>query len=316
VKWSKNKLVGWVCLAVALGILLYNLLGRERSDGGKSVGGGIPVTKPFLRDGSRLREGSEVKTNPREEFGAARKRGMTEQEVRWIVEDFRNLGIDSGEIAAGSAEAYYGIRMRRHQWLLDALKSGFGLSKEQKSQTVESLEVLGARDLAGFTKYLTEIKSFEVEGKEYRVIDGSKVRSLTDSHNWLKGPDYAPWNLCDLKESQKDMVRFRNEEGRWIWIREGSRTLDFGMTEKYEASSDAFMTDPVIMNGGGYFFPLSMGQVEGMIGAKLHQASKAPEGKGKVERLALVRFLTTPQLKTLLLFEPEMAEQLMKELGE
>lgn len=305
-----------VCLALALGLVFFLERDGNWRKGMESAGKTAPVTKPFPRDQERP-GGRELPTkNPREDFDAARNRGLTEQEVRWIIEDFMNLGIDNGTIALGSAKDYYKTRVRRHEWLLDAMTSGFALSAGQKDQASASLKAHGERDLAEFVEYVSGIKSFEADGKEYRVVDGSKVRKLTDASYWLRDPECAPWNLTDLSEGQKDMTRFRNEEGRLIWIREGSRTLDYGTDEKYEASGDAFMTDPMVMNGGGWFFPLSIGQVEGMIGAKVDQASKAPEGKGKVTRLELVKFLTAPQLKTLLLFEPDLAKHLMEELGE
>ncbi len=296
--------------AIAMGVLIVSERGLEDRSGRET--GKAPVTKPVPRS---ERPANET-IDPREEFEAARNRGLTEQEVRWIVSDFTNLGIDSQDVAAGSAESYFVLRSRRHRWLVDVLASGFGLSADQKHQAAESIEALGERDLAEFTKYIGGISGFEVEGKEYRVVDGSKVRKLTDASAWMKSEDYAPWRLCDLTEEQKDLIRFRNEEGEAVWISGGSRTLDFGSDDRYEGSGDAFMTDPVVLNAAGWVFPLSISQVERVIAAKVDHEKKGRETKDGGSRLDSVRILAAPQLKTLLLLEPWIAARLTGEFGE
>jgi len=57
---------------------------------------------------------------------------------------------------------------------------------------------LGEKDYEEFQEYLSEMQPFEVEGKVYQVVDGSKVRKLTDAGNWVGGKEYLPWNLCEL----------------------------------------------------------------------------------------------------------------------
>ena len=150
---------------MALGLVFFHERDGNWRNGMESAGKTAPVTKPFPRDQERP-GGRELPTkNPREDFDAARNRGLTEQEVRWIIEDFMNLGIDNGTIALGSAKDYYKTRIRRHEWLLDALTSGFALSAEQEGQASASLKAHGERDLAEFVEYVAGTKVSKLTGR-------------------------------------------------------------------------------------------------------------------------------------------------------
>ena len=139
----------------------------------------------------RVRGASDSRTrftageSARDRYEAARKLGMTEQEVQWIVSDFVGLGIDSQEVSVDWLEGYYGLRIRRQRWLLDSLVTGFGLSEDQKHQRGTTSK-LAQSDCEEFQEYLASSKPFESEGKIYQIVDGSKVRKLTDPTYWLE----------------------------------------------------------------------------------------------------------------------------------
>jgi hypothetical protein len=124
-----------------------------------------------------------------------------------------------------------------------------------------------------------------------------------------------PWDLCELNESQKEMLGFKNDEGEWTWV-DGERTLDFGTTENYADLENPFAVHGNIMATAGKVFPLSMWQVEHL--GEFEDESVSPHTPisktgGSLDR---AKFLTKPQLKTLLLLRPETAKELTNELGE
>lgn len=311
---SALRLAGCVCIAQALGLIIFILREKLWMRGTGSAAEAIPVTEFSQRTSAKSGDRAEQSKNQREEFDTARKRGMSEQDVRWIVADFINLGIDSEEVGAGSAEDYFKIRNDRHQWLLATLVSGFGLSGQQKMELAESLRVLGERDLEEFRKYVAETKSFEVEGKEYRIVDGSKVRKLTDAEYWLKGEDYAPWNLCALDEIQTSMIRSKNEAGQWIQMNDGSRSIDYGTDDHYSDLTEPNTEYGDFISSAGRFFPLSMEQVDRIRDNTVSAPALNITVSSRKSLQSLVKNLAPAQLKIMLLFNPEMAGELRAEL--
>lgn len=304
----------WLCAVLALGVAFWLRPDGEKKAGLAAEGSGPRVTKAHSRESDA---GERRTKNPREEFEAARKRGLTEEEVRWIVEDFMELGIDSDGISAGTQEGYYQLRMKRQAWLIDALVSGFGLSDEQKKQAAARLRDIGEKDYKEFEDYLAEIKTIEVEGKAIRIIDGSKVWKLTDAEHWLTDDQCLPWNLCELDEAQKEMIGLRIEGEEWIWPRPGSETVDFGTKETYENLDDPFTNQSSFITEAGKIFPLSMEQVDRIRGGNSLSSEKfGITVTGRRGLLLYVRGLSTPQLMTLLLLRPDMAVHLRRELGE
>lgn len=312
---TRTKLAGSVCVAAAVG-LGFSTRPEGKSERGAPAEGEKRrlVTKPYPRDLNQRKDRSK---NPSEEFEAARKRGLTEEEVRWVVKDFMTLGIDGDEISADTDQGYYQIRLKRQEWLLDALVSGFGLSSEQKKQAAARMRELGEKDYEEFQQSFTENEQFEIDGKMFRVISASKVRELTDADVWLSNDSYLPWNLCDLDEVQKTMLPLKIENELWVWPRPGSATHDFGTEQRYENLDDPFTNQNDFISPSGKFFPLSMEQVDRIRGANtFHSEKNNIIITGRMGPLAYVKLLTAPQLMTLLLLKPDMAGMLMKELGE
>lgn len=113
------------------------------------------------------------------------------------------------------------------------------------------------------------------------------------------------------------MIGLRLEGEEWIWPRPGSATLDYGTKEKYENLDDPFAQEYDLIPPSGKVFPLSMEQVDRIRGANtIHSKQLGITVTGRMGPLTYVKLLTAPQLMTLLLSKPEMAEELMKELGE
>lgn len=315
----KTMLAAAICLLLGLFFIATGPVGGDKKADTKVVALSIGVTKPYPRGPEHLAGTG----NPRDEFEAARKRGMTADEVRWVVEDFVNFGIDSDQLAAGTGDGYYQLRTKRHQWLLDTLVAGFGLSDEQKQWAAVRLRELAERDYAEFREYLAGMKPIEVEGKMFQVVDGSKVRKLTDASAWMEGDDYLPWNLCELDELQKEIIGFEDQGGQG----DVAGGFAFGKKWLYQAPNDPPIAQSGLILPSGKIFPLSDEQVDGIRGANRLTSVRGKHGEivelgreltfvGRFGPLRYVKFLSEPQLRTLLLLRPEVAEQLKKELGE
>lgn len=251
---------------------------------------------------------------------------MTEEEVRGVVEEFLGSGLP--EIPDEELLKRRGIQQR---WYLDTLVDGFALTGKQKVIAKMKLRETLLEDHAAYEKARRsgeEIRVYQTAADPFlSVVDPSlhaagmaEIQSATrmlDISLWLGMGKLAPWNLCELDDDQRAISWFESEskenDGRPIRI----RTKDAGTDECYKDLDDPFAENPpIFISAAGAIFPLSMGQVDRIRAAtKIHSVSN---GSG-VKRPGLideVKCLTSPQLRTLLLFEPGMAGKLLKELGE
>lgn len=86
-----------------------------------------------VHSADRYQRASAIEQDPVNRYLAAAERGMTEREIRWMVEDFEQLG-------AKPAENRRGVQ----KWYLAALCDALKLSREQQQQAAQKLTELGA----------------------------------------------------------------------------------------------------------------------------------------------------------------------------
>jgi hypothetical protein len=284
------------------------------------------VTKPHPRDRDPRME-MRAK-NPREEFEAARKRGLTEEEVRWVVEDFvaMNLNPKSPDRTADPEDAREEWK-RREQWYLDTLVSGFGLSEEQKKQAAGRLRELGEREFKDYQEFLANRKALNEEAGRLGGVNRWGIMEILGADGWFCVDACAPWNLCDLDEEQKKIIGYVDGEGQWGWPTGGKMTKDFGTDERYENLDNQQISQNGFINPAGRFFPLSMDQVDRIRSANVIHVDHLNQGDRKIEiepevtlvaRLGILpyaKLLSEPQLRTYLLLCPEMAVHLSEELA-
>lgn len=286
----------------------------DRVDDVELSANSVTVTKPFSRDYDLRGDLTGKTEHPREAFEAARKRGMTAREVKWVVEDFEAMTLSTKDLGSAPEHEYYEIRKRGQQWYLDTLVSGFGLSGGQKSRAAERLRKLGEKGFEDFQKSIAGNKPFEIDGKAFRVVGAWNIRKLTDAGNWLSGEGHAPWNLCELDEAQAGMVGFKDGEGQWEWLKEGSTTLDYGSEDRYTDLTSPSSEYGAFMSSAGRVFPLSMEQVDRIRNNPVVPSPHDVSFNGSKSLLILAENLAPSQLKTLLLINPGMAGQLLEEL--
>ncbi len=88
--------------------------------------------KPFPRDSNRRKGRAGRTKNPREEFEAARKRGLTEGEIRSIAVEYLESGITILDTSDRTGKKLFVRRVRQQEWYLEILAEGLGLTTLQR----------------------------------------------------------------------------------------------------------------------------------------------------------------------------------------
>ena len=312
----------WEYAALLLCILICILLIWERQPGAKSSEDGSPVTKPYQRVHDPNME--KRTKNPREDFEAARKRGMTEEEVRLVVKEYFQA-IAFEDQPGRPVEMILNEAMeKRLDLYFDALEEGFNLTKEQVSEIRGKLPGLVAQQVNGRLLLVEVERAWESTGPdedESRVhAKPSALTRLEKIEIFVKDPtlvfydELYPWKISVLNESQQQMIGYQDEAGEWMWVDGSERTLDYGITDCYADLNYPFEEDVRVMDAAGEVFPLSMWQVERM--GDFEDESVSPHTPRMISGSDLdrVKLLSRPQLKTLLLLNPEIAGRLKKDL--
>ena len=309
------------CVVLALGVAFWIWRDGEDSSGIAAEGKVPRVTKPYPRE----RDARERRTkNPRDEFEAARKRGLTEEEVRRVVEEYIESVAWEDQSDLPLEKVLHILGEKRVDVYLNALIEGLNLSQYQISAVQAKLPALANHHVSRSLLLASVDKAWEssvpaeeddVSSKDTTLTRLEQMKAVATSPLHLTDGG-RPWDLVGLSETQKEMLGYYDENGQWTWVDGGGRTFDFGTTESYADLSDPFADGATVMDTAGKVFPLSMWQVERLGDFENESVSPhSPKTKsgGKLDR---VMYLTQAQLRTLLLFKPEMAGDLMKELGE
>ncbi len=316
-KRNLTCLAGWLCAALALGLVFWLRPDREKKGGVAAEGNGPRVTKPYLRE----RDAREQRTkNPREEFEAARKRGLTEEEVRGIVEEFMRTGIGSIDLSNTSERELLDNRKAENSWYLLTLVEGLRLTPDQQREAAEKLH---KTRVYGYSAFLAKIAKaaptidFDPIPDEAIIDPDPFAYGDEEAYNVGSAPlGYYPRDLCELDRVQMEILGLRIEGEKLIWPRPGSYTLDFGTEEKYENLDDPFGEHHISVTDAGYIFPLSMDQVDRILAVKGVKGLSEDGENGSLYLLENAKALSSAQLRTLLLKQPSIVEILLKGLGE
>jgi hypothetical protein len=252
-----------------------------------------------------------------EDYIARCKKGMTEQEVRWVIEDFQKSGLDWNPRSAPPEEF---IRQRKAQqrWYLDLLTDGLRLDPDQRRMAQEKLAAFFDEAVADFQSKLSEKGSgaSEQEGALHLLENGGTTKQLVEAGSWLADEKYAPWELCELTEEQVrltwfgwiDSRRNANPDGltyepEMPWF--GDRMIEGGPSEDGGWELGDFPTGdaPSDIRGAGDIFPFMSGQ-KFLLGEG--------DGVGPIDVQAMG--CHPAQLKTLLLLAPGIGEKLLEKL--
>lgn len=303
-----------ISLLLALGSVFWLRPDLGKKGGDVSEGNGPRVTKPYPRE----RDARQRRTkNPREEFEAARKRGLTEEEVRGIVEEFVRAGIGDINLSSTTERELLANRKEENSWYLQTLVEGLGLTPDQQKVAAEKLHKSRVHN---YSVFLTEKAEAAASIGVELVPDDAIFNTdpfTSDDADRVGTIRFLPWDLCELYEGQKQLLGLRIEGEKWTWPRAGSETLDFGTEKKYENLDDPFCEYQISVANAGHVFPLSMDQVDRILALKRSYGRSATrESQRGLPLLEEVKVLTTAQLRTLLFVQASVAERLTKELGE
>ena len=321
-----TRFAGWVCIAVAVCLAVRLWPDGQRENLSLADGGRTPALKPYPRE----REKRDVRLkNPREEFETARKRGLTEEEVLRVVEDFLGAGLGNSITFGYSSDVLFEMRSGAQKWYLDTLVAGFKLTDSQKQEAAAKLKMTLKDD---FQEYLADAKM----SQEMNVpgLDADSAASLMSAYapyithvtptladrfvgvsHWMTESKLFPWDLCELDERQKKLIGYEKPEDGWFWVPGGAIEAEKVTEEELENWDFRFEGGWKDVPSAGKIFPLSLGQMSRMVDAEIADGISDSSDDRVPPLLLRVKFMTAPQLRTLLLFEPETAGELMKELG-
>lgn len=193
------------------GLFLLAFAGWEAvqlNSGGRKTFAGAHLPPPLRsRSGERPLLVREKETgDPVANYLARAKRGMSEQEVRWMLEDFEAAGLNRPKDQLPDIAAAKAHRKKLEAWYLAALSEGLSLTSGQKEEMQARLDVRFGSDL----QRLEELKSSSGEWEERPgyVFRGGK--DLWDAYEQFYGfsvglfndSAFAPWNVTQLSEDQ------------------------------------------------------------------------------------------------------------------
>lgn len=300
----------WIGVCCLLGAFWLALISPPNKTAGFLSMPDGKVSEESSKTSARRREGgsgSET-VSLAQEYLSKTQRGMTETEVRWVVQDFLARGLDVEYPEDTTAEGFLALRKAREQWYLGALVSGLRLTIEQESEARERMKVLRDMDYLEYLKYIDGLKPFEQGGKKMLMIEGGKAITLTDANQWLNQEGYRPWELCQLREDQLSLTRFHSQNQEKA---DSQGAEDHVMNPKLpeELADHGLNYYALGMMGFGAvdsFFPLSRNQVSVLLSEESNQASHG--------HLEWVKVMHSEQLKMFLLFNPQVTKKLINAL--
>lgn len=157
---------------------------KLRSDGRRPIGKVLPSTDPIANYLERA------------------KRGMTDQEIRWMIADFQAAGLDGHDRDPFSKDVT--LRAKQQLWYLEAVVEALQLSPEQKSQARANLDEMLRKDIEAFEQGIGGVT--RVIKPTEAIPNESPIAPYADATTWLLKEACAPWNLCELTRDQNQLT--------------------------------------------------------------------------------------------------------------
>ncbi len=259
---------------------------KLRSDGRRPIGKVLPSTDPIATYLERA------------------KRGMTDQEIRWMITDFQAAGLDQVDRSPKGT-----LRAKQQLWYLEALTEALQLSSEQKNQARARMDELLKEDLAAYGQGIAGVTS--VKEATEAIPREIPIAPYADSGTWLLKEAYAPWELCDLTKEQDQLTMHRwraAEQQPILW-------LQLARTKQDPVSGNLIELDEVDPFAPGLpkILP-SHREFELMDVFPLTPDQKYPNAFGFGSSIQQARGLQPSQLRILMLLEPDASGVLLEQL--
>lgn len=317
----------WLMLALVLSLAGVWLALRTAMGTAAAKTTGPPVL-PTKVSNRTPREQKSGTVDVVEDYLARCKKGMTAQEVRWIVEDFQNAGLDHGP---GSLASVYermkmnppheetleslAIRLGKRQraWYAEAVQGALKLDSSQRSHLIQNLEKALEEDRGACLALRVQHLQTREAGVDPEWA-GIEFSFLARPASWLLSESYRPEKLVELSEAQKQISWFNN------WVGESRE----GEVKPFPASSEVRMVDvagfrwrnPVGKTSPEGTWFVTQDYLQATAGlASLIALTKDQNyrGGGVVE---LAKVLHPAQLKVLLLLDPDAADEFLRVLDQ
>jgi hypothetical protein len=138
--------------------------------------------------------------DPVANYLARQEKGLSDREIRWIVDDFKSAGLDLG-LRAATREEYLAQRQAQDRWYRDALVDGWCLDAAQTAQVTLKLADLTDLAKADFIEALNAgPRAFQSNGQWFRFTSSELIERLVGFLRRItaEGSASLPWNLCKL----------------------------------------------------------------------------------------------------------------------
>ncbi len=170
-----------------------------------------------------------------EDYIARCDKGLTDQEIGWIVTDFRNAGLDSPPAAGSPDNVIIDYHKRQNRWYDDAITDALRLSPSQSAEVGQNL-----------TKLLQEVSDAFLHGvatEKYKEFTPTELQSLF--RNWIFSSKESgerviipPRTLFTPTPQQQDILDHSFGAG-------GSEADPFDSTKTTSPASPARQTQPI-----------------------------------------------------------------------
>lgn len=183
---------------VVLGIVVWQVVQISNGDGLSFLQGEKAQARPTKwhtkresRDFKKLR----APADPVTAFVERAKRGMTEQEIRWMIAEFEAMGPMP---TSGDIEQLRKFRQHQHDWYLAAMTEALSLTPQQKQ--------------AGHALLLKQleqrIEAFQesTHSEDGKTIHPLIIQTYFEPNLTFRSAELAPWDLLDLTEDQSKLT--------------------------------------------------------------------------------------------------------------
>jgi len=268
----KHTLIWMICATLVTGLAIWQAqvaLTQDRR--AREVALPPPVkTRHAERPTTRSAAGDPISN-----YQTRQEKGLTDREIRWILDDFKTAGLDLG-IRTATREDYLAQRQAQDRWYRDALVEGWSLNDAQAAQVTLKLAQLSNLAKADFIEALNAgPRPFQQNGQWFNLTGTEPIYQLVDFKRRIavKDSPSLPWSLCKLPADD-----FSNLEN--------PSSAPFGQSR--------------------FLLP----RAKPLEGAQVDTVSETEETRNDL--LAQIHDLHPAQLKLLLLVSPDMTQDLEK----
>src|SRR6478672_404053 len=155
--------------------------------------------------------------DPAADYIARCEKGLTDQEIGWIIEDFTNAGLAvdllgpnfvhrTRDELTGRQKEFLDRRAAQYRWYHDALVDGLRLNPTQSSQAVEKLNESFDLAKASFDEAFNAPLSSHEEIEWETTAASKPMEKLITGRSWVFDEKLMPWSICSLTPAHEKLT--------------------------------------------------------------------------------------------------------------